>query len=117
MGKVSAFGVEEAGSYGAGLSRYLHYVIEVTRPHRQLRYTQGKTDSLDAVNAARSVLSGQAIALPKTQTGSSEMTRPLKIARDTAIKFRSQAMLNLKTQVINAPADRNRLVDTAAYAA
>ena len=109
LGKVQAFGIEGTGSYGAGLSRSLlahgHNVIEVTRPNRQLRYTQRKTDSLDAEGAARSVLSGQATARPKTQTGSSEMIRHLKIARDTAVKSRSQAMVTLKTLIINAPAD------------
>lgn len=82
-----------------------HKVVEVTRPNRQLRYSQGKSDSLDAEGAARSVLSGQAIAHPKTQTGSVEMIRHLKIVRDTAVKSRSQAMVTLKTLIINAPAD------------
>lgn len=64
----------------AGLSRSFLLslglnVIEVTRPNRQLRYQQGKNDSLDAERVARSVLSGQAIAAPKTQTGSVEMIR------------------------------------------
>ncbi|MCZ4352662.1 transposase [Roseovarius aestuarii] len=99
FGKVLTFGIEGTGSYGAGLSRSLlaqgHNVIEVTRPNRQLRYTQGKTDSLDAKGAARSVLSGQATARPKTQTGSSERLRHLKIAWDTSVKSRSQAMVTL----------------------
>lgn len=115
LGKVLAFGIEGTGSYGAGLSRSLlaqgHNVIEVTRPNRQLRYTQGKTDSLDAEGAARSVLSGQATARPKTQTGSSEMIRHLKIARDTGVKSRSQAMVTLKTLIINAPADLRNALD------
>lgn len=115
LGHVLAFGIEGIGSYGAGLSRSLlaqgHNVIEVTRPNRQLRYTQGKTDSLDAEGAARSVLSGQATAQPKTQTGSSEMIRHLKIARDTAVKSRSQAMVTLKTLSINAPADLRDVLD------
>ena len=93
LGQVLAFGIEGTGSYGAGLTRYLlaqdQAVVEVTRPNRQLRYTQGKSDSLDAEGAARSVLSGQATAQPKTQTGSSEMIRHLKIAHDTAVKSRS----------------------------
>jgi transposase len=50
LGEVHAFGIEGTGSYGAGLSRSLlaqgHNVVEVTRPNRQLRYTQGKTDTL-----------------------------------------------------------------------
>ncbi len=115
LGQVLAFGIEGTGSYGAGLSRSLlahdHNVIEVTRPNRQLRYTQGKTDSLDAEGAARSVLSGQATARPKTQTGSSEMIRHLKIARDTAVKSRSQAMVTLKTLIINAPANLRDALD------
>lgn len=115
FGKVMAFGIEGTGSYGAGLSRSLvaqgHNVIEITRPNRQLRYTQGKTDSLDAEGAARSVLSGQATARPKTQTGSSEMIRHLKIARDTGVKSRSQAMVTLKTLIINARAELRASLD------
>ncbi len=115
LGKVQAFGIEGTGSYGAGLSRSLleqgHNVVEVTRPNRQLRYTQGKTDILDAEGAARSVLSGQATAQPKTQSGSSEMIRYLKIARDTAVKSRSQARVTLKTLVINAPAELRETLD------
>ena len=100
LGEVHAFGIEGTGSYGAGLSRSLlaqgHNVVEVTRPNRQLRYTQGKTDTLDAERAARSVLSGQPTARPKTQIGISQMIRHLKAARDTAVKSRSQAMVTLK---------------------
>jgi transposase len=109
LGSVQTFGIEGTGSYGAGLSRYLMSqglnVVEVTRPNRQLRYQHGKNDSLDAEGAARSVLSGQAIAAPKTQTGSVEMIRHLKVARDTAVKSRSVAMVTLKTLIINAPAE------------
>ncbi len=116
LGEVHAFGIEGTGSYGAGLSRSLlakgHNVVEVTRPHRQLRYTQGKTDTLDAEGAARSVLSGQATARPKTHTGISEIIRHLKVARDTAVKSRSQAMVTLKTLIINAPADLRDVLDT-----
>ncbi len=72
---------------------------------RQLRYQHGKNDSLDAEGAARSVLSGQAIAAPKTQLGSVKMIRHLKVARDTAVKSRSVAMVTLKTLIINAPAE------------
>ncbi|MBB4633991.1 IS110 family transposase [Sphingosinicella soli] len=115
VGAVTAFGIEGTGSYGAGLSRHLlaqgHKVVEVTRPNRQLRYQHGKTDSLDAEGAARSVLSGQAIAEPKTQSGSVEMIRHLKIARDTAVKSRSQAMVTLKTLMINAPASLRDAID------
>ena len=103
------FSIEGTGSYGAGLSRSLleqgHNVVEVTRPNRQLRYLYGKSDSLDAESAARSVLNGQATAIAKTQTGSSEMIRHLKVARDSAVKAKSQAMITLKALIVNAPAE------------
>ncbi|WIY24754.1 transposase [Parasedimentitalea psychrophila] len=76
-----------------------------------MRYQQGKNDSLDAEGAARSVLSGQAIAAPKTQFGSVEMIRHLKIARDTAVKSRSVALVTLKALIINAPAELRDSLD------
>ena len=115
LGTVQAFGIEGTGSYGAGLCRTLlaqnHKVIEVTRPNRQLRYRHGKNDSLDAEGAARSVLSGQATALPKGQSGSVEMIRHIKIARNTAVKCRSQAIITLKTLIINAPVELRGILD------
>src|SRR5215203_5570506 len=100
LGSVRAFGIEGTGSYGAGLSRFLsehgYSVLEVNRPSRQLRYQKGKDDPTDAESAARSVLAGQATATPKSGTGKVEMIRHLKVARDTAVKARSQAMLALK---------------------
>jgi transposase len=107
FGAIRAFGVEGTGSYGAGLSRFLrersHAVLEVSRPNRQLRHQGGKSDPLDAEAAARAVLAGQATALPKSGTGTVEMIRHLKVARDTAVKGRSQAMLTLKAVIIDAP--------------
>jgi len=107
FGPVKAFGIEGTGSFGAGLSRSLlshdQTVIEVMRPNRQLRYLHGKSDCLDAEGAARSVLNGQAKAIAKTQTGSAEMIRHLKVVRDSAVKSRSQAMVTLKTLILNAP--------------
>ncbi len=77
LGSVQSFGIEGTGSYGAGLSRALqssgHTVVDVMRPNRQLRHLHGKSDSLDAESAARSVLNGQARTLAKTQAGTSEM--------------------------------------------
>ena len=109
LGRIKAFGIEGTGSYGAGLSRELlargHVVLDVMRPNRQLRHLHGKSDSLDAESAARSVLNGQATALAKSQNGSSEMIRHLKIARDSAVKAKSQAMITLKTLIINAPSE------------
>jgi transposase len=50
------------------------------------------------------VLGGQATGLPKASTGRVEMIRHLKVARDTAVKARTQAMLTLKAVIIAVPA-------------
>lgn len=115
FGGVKAFGVEGTGSYGAALARELlkkgHTVLDVMRPNRQLRYLHGKSDSLDAESAARSVLNGQASAFAKTQAGPSEMIRHIKVARDSAVKAKSQAMITLKTLIVNAPAELRDTLD------
>jgi transposase len=115
LGPVRAFGIEGTGSYGAGLARFLqergHNVIEVNRPNRQIRHQHGKNDPLDAENAARAVLSGQARAAPKSGTSSVEMIRHLKVARDTAVKSRTQAMVTLKTIIVKAPAALRESLD------
>jgi len=100
---------------GAGLARFLqakgHTVVEVNRPNRQLRHQNGKSDPLDAESAARAVLGGQANARPKSADSSVEMIRHLKVARDTAVKSRTQAMVTLKTIIINAPAALRQALD------
>nr|WP_296315723.1 transposase [Pseudomonas sp.] len=107
LGAIRSIGVEGTGSYGAGLARFLsehgYPVLEVNRPSRQLRHQKGKDDTLDAESAARSVLAGQAKALPKSGTSTVEMIRHLKVARDTAVKARSQAMLTIQAIIVSAP--------------
>jgi transposase len=107
LGDPGAFGVEGSGSYGQGLVRYLRRydqrVTEVARPDRRDRRQRGKDDTLDAENAARAVLAGKATATPKSSEGSSEMIRQIKIARDTAMKSRTQSIIALKTLIITAP--------------
>jgi transposase len=111
FGPIRAFGIEGIGCYGAGLSRFLqangHPVFEVN--HRQLRHQHGKSDPLDAESAARAVLGGQATALPKSSTV--EMIRHLKVARDTAVKGRTQAMLTVKAIIVTAPASLREQLD------
>jgi transposase len=107
LGAKSVFGIEGTGSYGAGLASFLrrrgHRVVEVNRPDRQARRRSGKNDPLDAENAARAVLAGTATAVPKSADGHVEMIRQVKIAKDTATKARSQAMITLKTVIVTAP--------------
>ena len=114
LGRIEAFGIEGTGSYGAGLARAVrragHRVAEVNRGDRRVRRAAGKSDTIDAEAAARSVLAGQATATPKTADGAVEMMRQLKIARDTAVKARTTAMITLKQIVVTAsPALREPL--------
>ena len=88
-GRLEAFGIEGTGSYGAGLARAVrragHRVVEVNRGDRRTRRAAGKSDTVDAEVAARSVLAGQSTAIPKTADGAVEMMRQLKVARDSAV--------------------------------
>lgn len=107
IGKIISFGIEGTGSYGAGLTSFLrrqgHKVVEVSRPDRRLRRLNGKSDTLDAENAARAVLAGFATATPKTMDGAVEMIRQLKVANDTAVKQRAATMVTLKAMLVHAP--------------
>jgi len=100
FGSTVVAGVEGTGSWGAGLVRFLRAegvrVIEVNRPDRSLRRRRGKTDTIDAEAAARAVISGQASVTPKTADGSVEAPRFYKLAKDSAVKSRTQAINQLK---------------------
>ena len=48
------------------------------------------------------MLSGAATAVPKTAEGTVEMIRQVKIAKDTAVKARSQAFVTLKTIIVTS---------------
>ena len=106
-GSVVRVGVEGTGSYGAGLARHLTRacvkVVEVNRPNRQLRRFRGKTDIVDAENAARAALSGQATAQPKSDDGPVEAIRMLGVVRRSAIKARTQTINQLHALVVTAP--------------
>ena len=109
LGAVEAFGIEGTGSYGVGLASFVRRkavrVVEVNHCDRRKRRNNGKSDTIDAETAARSVLAGIATAIPKTADGASEMVRQIKIARDTAVKARSSAIITLKTLIVNAPGE------------
>ena len=115
LGEVVAFGVEGTGSYGAGLSRFLsecdHEVIEVNRPDRPVRRRLGKSDSIDAESAARSVLAGTSTGTPKSGTGNVEMIRGLSIARNSAVKACTQASNQIHSLVTTAPLGLRCLLD------
>ena len=114
LGNVQRAGVEGTGTYGAGLARLLREhdieVWEINRPDRAKRRLQGKSDPTDAESAARTVLSGNATATPKSQTGVAEALRMLSVARRSAVKARTQTINQLRSLLISAPDDlRERL--------
>jgi transposase len=106
LGTVETFGIEGTGSYGVGLASFVRRhairVVEVSHCDQRKRRNNGKSDTIDAETAAGSVLSGIATAVPKTADGAAEMVRQVKIARDTAVKARSAAMITLRALIVNA---------------
>jgi transposase len=100
--------VEGTGSYGVGLARFLTAtagieVVEVDRPNRQVRRKKGKSDSTDAVAAARAALSGEASVIPKACNRSVEQMRVLLVARRSARQQRIQSLNQLRQLVLTAP--------------
>ena len=107
FGEVTLVGVEGTGSYGAGLSRFLHShlvgVVEVDRPNRQTRRLAGKSDPIDAISAARAALGGTANGAAKTRDGNVESLRVLRVAMLSARKARTQAINQIHSLVCTAP--------------
>lgn len=107
QGRLVSFGGEGTGSYGVGLVRFLRRhgqtVREVHRPPRKgERRMSGKSDTIDAEHAARQVRSGVTMAQPKTADGAIEALRLIKVARDTAVKSRTTAMITLEATLVTA---------------
>jgi transposase len=90
FGQVQTVGVEGANSYGAGIARHLrqdHFTVaEVIRPKRQVRRMKGKTDPIDAYEAAKAVLAEDHLPVPKTADGPAEAIRQILAARASAVK-------------------------------
>ena len=78
-------------------------VLEVTRPNRQERHRNGKDDDLDAIEAARAVIAGRALATAKTSTGNTEALRVLLGAQRSAKQARISAMVQLRHLMFTAP--------------
>ena len=123
FGEVVAVGVEGTGAYGVGLARFLHgeavTVIEVDRPNRQERRRNGKSDQLDAVEAARAALSGRANGIAKTADGNVEAIRVLLVAKRSARAARTKALTQIRHLGFCAPdalRDQLRDVPVAALA-
>lgn len=109
FGEVEEWGIEGTGSYGAGLCRLLQrqgqVVAEVIRPDRKARRHNAKSDPIDAEAAARAVQAGEATTRPKSGDGLVEAIRCLMMARCSALKARTQAVNQMKSLVVTAPAE------------
>ena len=121
FGPMERVGVEGTGAYGAGLARHLAghglVVIEVDRPNRQARRLNGKSDQLDAVEAARGALSGRVSGHAKGGNGNVEALRVLLIAKRSARSNRIGTIVQLRHLVFTAPDDlRQRLAPLTAAA-
>lgn len=106
-GEVVRVGVEQTGTYGAGLTRHLALagipVLEVTRPDRADRRAKGKDDTLDAIAAARAALTGRRVSVAKDRAGQVEALRVLRTTRKTAVKCRRATLQQLRNTIVAAP--------------
>lgn len=115
FGIINAVGVECTGSYGAGLTRHLLAVgvdvVEVNRGHALVRSRSGKSDAIDAEAAARKVQSGECASPAKDTSGAVEAIRNLHLVRDSAVKSRTAALVQLRDVLVTAPDDLRRRLD------
>ena len=107
FGTIERVGVEGTGAYGAGVARHLLAaelaVIEVDRPNRQKRRQHGKSDQLDAIEAARGTLSGRCTGRAKTGNSHAEALRALLVAKRSARSTRIRTIVQLRHLMFTAP--------------
>ena len=107
FGRLGRVGVEGTGAYGAGLARRLRDeqvdVIEIDRPDRKTRRFQGKSDPIDAIQAAKTALAGERTGIPKQRDGRVEALRNLRVARRSAVEQRADVQRQIKTLIVTAP--------------
>ncbi|HEY2603632.1 MAG TPA: transposase [Thermoleophilaceae bacterium] len=100
-----AFAVEGTGSFGAGLTRFLSVrdecVLEIGRLRRERR-SGGKTDTLDAVRAARSALAQQRPVTPRAG-GERQALQALVAAREGAVNAKRAGLCQLADLLITTP--------------
>jgi len=100
-----AFAVEGTGSFGAGLTRFLtdhdEQVLEVSRLRRERR-SGGKTDALDAIRAARSVVTQGRLAKPRAG-GERQALQALVAAREGAVNAKRAGLCQLRDLLITTP--------------
>lgn len=107
QGPVAAVGIEGTGSYGAELARVLaregFRILEVNRPNRAHRRLHGKSDPIDAYQAAEAVLAERGTSMPKSRDGYVEALRVLRTARTSALKARTAVLAQISGVLTAAP--------------
>jgi transposase len=107
FGPIARVGVEGSGAYGAGVSRYIQsrglVVIEVDRTNRQVRRMVGKSDPVDAIEAARAALSGRARGIAKTADGNVEAIRALLVAQRSGRQARARCLNQIRHLGFTSP--------------
>lgn len=103
---LRAWAIEGANSYGAGLARSLaergEWVIELDRPARPARLHGAKSDSIDAVRAAREALTREHLGTPRADGERAGLSVRLA-ARRSAVEASTAAQRQLHGLVVAAP--------------
>jgi len=98
--------IEGTGGYGAGLTRFLvanaEQVVELDRPKRAARRHGAKSDSLDAIRAAREALGRDQLAQPRAAGRRAALSVRLA-ARRSAVQATTDAQRQLHALVVAAP--------------
>ncbi len=106
-GTVLRVGVAGTHSYGAGVTTHLagdgFDVVEVIRPNRQTRRLRGKSDPIDAYQAAAAAMASEKSPTPKQLDGTVEAIRYVHAARRSATKARIAARVQIKSLLVTAP--------------
>lgn len=107
FGTIDKVGVEGTGSYGAPLARFLAdagiEVLEVDRPNRAERRRKGKTDVIDAIEAARAAQGQRQLGAAKTKDGKVEAIRALMVAKRSARDQKIAALNQIRHLGFTAP--------------
>jgi hypothetical protein len=107
FGDVRQAGIEGTCSYGvwrdAPPARRRHRGVRGRRARRSERRLRGKSDTLDAESAARTMLAGRQTTTPKIKDGLIEALRVLRLPRSTAVKSRTVALQLLRNHIVSPP--------------
>lgn len=89
------------GAFRAGMSRYPSaqhvQVFSVNQRERCARWLLARSDPIDAQTTTRAVLNGRTRAWAKSDGGPVHSARTIRIAKDSAVKARTQASTSSKT--------------------